>query len=73
MTAIAANICEEDDSILIHCLFRKELFSLYALLKVTIAQEELIIERVSMFGFPIYASRLTSDPSSELIVVYDHE
>ena len=26
-----------------------------------------------MFGFPIYASRLTSDPQSELIVVYDHE
>ena len=26
-----------------------------------------------MFGFPMYASRLISDPQSSLIVAYDHE
>ena len=26
-----------------------------------------------MFGFPIYASKLVSDPSNGMIVAYDHE
>ena len=36
LTAITGQVSDEGDSLLIHCLFRKELFSLYALLKVTI-------------------------------------
>ena len=73
MTAIEAKISDDSEFLYIHCLFQKELFSLYALLKVTIDQSDLHIERVSMFGFPIYASKIVSDPDNTMIVAYDHE
>ena len=64
---------EDEDSLYVHCLLRKELFSLYTLLKVTVGETDLHLSRVAMFGFPVYASRLISDPQSSLIVAYDHE
>ena len=55
----------------IHCLFRKEIFSLYALIKVSVEQSHLFLSREDMFGFPVYASRLVSDPLSQMIVAYN--
>ena len=73
LTAIVALIDNEstmgtDDSLYIHCLFRKEIFSLYALIKVSVEQADLFLSREDMFGFPVYASRLVSDPLSQMIV-----
>ena len=59
---IADDAGMEDDSLFVHCLFRKEFFSLYTLLKVTVGQTDLHLSRVAMFGFPVYATRLISDP-----------
>lgn len=65
LSAIEARIDEADsDSLFIHCLFEKEMFSLYTLLRVSIdpvTSTELVFERVSMFAFPVYASKLVSD------------
>ena len=61
----------DDSALFIHCLFRKEIFSLYALIRVSIESNELVLTRAAMFGFPVYASRLVSDPLSQLIVAYD--
>ena len=61
----------EESALYIHCLFRKEIFSLYALIRVSIEPSELVLTRAAMFGFPVYASRLVSDPLSQLIVAYD--
>ena len=76
LTAIVALIDNEsnegtDDSLYIHCLFRKEIFSLYALIKVSVEQSDLFLSREDMFGFPVYASRLVSDPLSQMIVAYN--
>ena len=66
LTAIVALIDTDsqgnEDSLFIHCLFRKEIFSLYALIKVEIGTSDLILTREAMFGFPVYTSRLVSDP-----------
>ena len=66
LTAIVALIDTDsqgdEDSLFIHSLFRKEIFSLYALIKVEIGTSDLILTREAMFGFPVYTSRLVSDP-----------
>ena len=76
--AIQAQVSESDDgevSIFIHCLFRKEnLYSLYALLKASVTQSpDLEIERVVMFGFPVYASKMVTDVTNETVIAYNHK
>ena len=51
------------------------MFSLYTLLKVSIdpvTHTELVFERVTMFAFPVFASRLVSDATCTTMVAYDH-
>ena len=61
----------ERDSLFVHCLFRKEQFSFYTLLRVSVDQEQLRIDKVSMFGFPICASNIVTDATHHMIVAYN--
>jgi hypothetical protein len=50
------------------------LYSLYALLKASVSTSpDLEIERVIMFGFPVYASKMVIDSTNETIVAYNHK
>ena len=61
-------------AIYIHCLFSKDnLYSLYALLKTSVTSSpDLHIERVTMFGFPVQATKIITDAMNETVVAYNH-
>ena len=47
---------------------------MYALLKANITQSpDLEIERVVMFGFPVYASKMVTDATYETVIAYNHK
>ena len=66
---VALNDPEHADKILVHCLFTKEMFTIYAKLKVIIPsiesnEEDMQIIEEQRFCFPIFASKLTVEPAS---------